>query len=95
MWWGEYIFGAVKKFRFVVVAGSKEEWSNEYAAKWRWQNNNETKYEVRTSDVFWRSLDIIEKNENAREGFEIEMRKPSQLEEFYKSRELDKHYTWY
>lgn len=89
------IFGAVKKFRFVVVAGSKEEWSKEYAIKWRWQNNNETKYEVRTSDVFWRSLDIIEKDENARECFEIEMRSPSQLEKFYKSRELDKHFYWY
>lgn len=37
------IFGAVKKFRYVLVAGESDEWKKEYAAKYRiYENNRDT-----------------------------------------------------
>jgi hypothetical protein len=53
------IFGAVSKFRFVLVVGDKESWSNEYAAKWRRDKNNSCNIEIRTYDVFNRALQYI------------------------------------
>ena len=77
------IFGCVMNFRFVVVAGSPEEWKSEHAIKWRWYNNNQNKYEVRTSEVFWRSLKIFE---DGIDGgmFSIEMKSSSELETYWR-----------
>ena len=55
------IFGAVVRFRFILVAGDKDQWATDYASKWRIDNNNETKIEIRSSDIFIRALKILEK----------------------------------
>ncbi|MCV6629998.1 MAG: DUF4263 domain-containing protein [Flavobacteriaceae bacterium] len=52
------IFGAVNKFRFILVAGKKEDWEKEDAAKWRAYHNKESKFEIRSSDVFHRPLKV-------------------------------------
>jgi hypothetical protein len=51
------IFGAVSRFRFVLVAGDKGSWADEYAARWRMHNNGTSEFEIRTTDVFLRALD--------------------------------------
>lgn len=50
------IFGAVAKFRYVLVAGDKKDWEEEAAMKYRSFHNNESKIEIRTTDVFFRAL---------------------------------------
>lgn len=50
------IFGAVAKFRFILVAGDKNEWDKEEAMKWRTYHNSTNDIEVRTTDVFKRAL---------------------------------------
>ena len=56
------IFGAVARFRYLLVAGDGQSWSTEAALKWRSHNNSTTNIEIRTSDVFLRAIQII-KNE--------------------------------
>jgi Domain of unknown function (DUF4263) len=50
------IFGAVAKFRFLLVAGDKNEWDKEDAMKWRIHHNSTSNIELRTTDVFDRAL---------------------------------------
>jgi len=53
------IFGAVAKFKFILVAGSKEQWNTEKAKKWRIHRHKKNRdFEIRSSDVFMRPLRI-------------------------------------
>jgi len=56
------IFGAVGRFRFILVGGKKESWETPYASKWRIDNNKDTNIEIRSSDIFLRALKILEKH---------------------------------
>lgn len=56
------IFGAVARFRFILVVGAKEDWEGEHASKWRIDNNKETNIEIRSSDIFIRALRILEEH---------------------------------
>jgi hypothetical protein len=56
------IFGAVGRFRFILVAGDKRDWANIDASKWRIDNNSETKIEIRSSDIFYRALKILQEH---------------------------------
>ena len=53
------IFGAVAKFRFVLVAGDKQSWSTEHAMKWRKHESEHSSIEIRTSNVFQRPFQYI------------------------------------
>lgn len=56
------IFGAVAKFRYILVIGNKEDWkASEDIVKWRLYNNLTDKIEIRTSDIFYRALDVLDK----------------------------------
>jgi hypothetical protein len=50
------IFGAVAKFRFLLVAGEKNDWDKEAAMKWRNYRNSKNNIELRTTEVFSRAL---------------------------------------
>jgi hypothetical protein len=63
------IFGAVARFRFLLVAGDSDIWSIEKAAKWRIDNNKETDIEIRSSNVFYRALKILETQPEELWGF--------------------------
>jgi len=54
------IFGAVGRFRFILVGGDKESWATDSASKWRIDNNTQTKIEIRSSDIFFRALTLLE-----------------------------------
>jgi len=56
------IFGAVAKFRYILVAGDKDSWATEEAMKWRSHNNETTDFEIRTTDVFIRAINEFKKN---------------------------------
>lgn len=56
------IFGAVGRFRFILVGGDKESWAQKIASKWRIDNNGETNIEIRSSDIFLRALKILEEH---------------------------------
>lgn len=56
------IFGAVGRFRFILVAGDKESWAQEIASKWRIDNNGDSDIEIRSSDIFLRALKILEEH---------------------------------
>lgn len=80
------IFGAVCRFRYILVAGCRKDWQNAYAAKWRIDNNNETNIEIRSSDIFYDAIDVLDQHpeefwsfaENPKTLF------PSELENYYK-----------
>lgn len=50
------IFGAVARFRYLLVAGDKKEWEKESAMRWRKHHNSTSDIELRTTDVFFRAL---------------------------------------
>lgn len=54
------IFGAVGRFRYIIVAGDKNSWTPEKASKWRMDNNKESEFEIRSSDIFNRAITILE-----------------------------------
>lgn len=64
------IFGAVAKFKYILVAGSKDDWSEEYAMKYRRQNNEESNITIRSSDIFFRALNILENSPEELFAFE-------------------------
>lgn len=55
------IFGAVSRFRYLLVGGELSEWQKENPAKWRIDHNRNEEIEIRSSDVFLRPLEILEK----------------------------------
>jgi hypothetical protein len=54
------VFGAVSRFRYLLVAGSGEDWSTPHARKWRKDFNLHENIEIRSSDIFIRALEVIE-----------------------------------
>ena len=53
------IFGAVAKFKFILVAGDGESWSGENAIKWRNHNNSTSNIKIRSTDIFTRAIQKI------------------------------------
>ncbi len=56
------IFGAVSRFRYILVVGTSELWQETTAAKWRSHYNKTNHIEIRSCGVFDRALDHIKKN---------------------------------
>ena len=54
------IFGAVAKFRFILVAGDKKSWETEEAIKWRNHHNSTSNIEIRTTEIFNRAIQKFE-----------------------------------
>jgi len=57
------IFGAVARFRYILVAGSTEDWSTTNALKWRKHHNSESKIEIRSTNVFYNALKLFRTHE--------------------------------
>lgn len=64
------LFKAVSRFRWILVAGSVKEWKLPYNAQWRADYNRNNKIEIRTSDVFYKSLDLSLQDPTMFEEFE-------------------------
>jgi Shedu protein SduA, C-terminal len=80
------IFGAVSRFRYILVAGDINEWEKENAAKWRLYENENFKLEIRSSNVFYKAIEIAKKDEVALIGFSAykHSMKFSELEKYWK-----------
>ena len=46
------IFGAVSRFRYILIGGLSEDWQTETAIKWRAYQNKEFNIEIRSIDSF-------------------------------------------
>lgn len=53
------IFGAVARFRYILIAGEIKDWLEPNAIKWRQDNNEDSDIEIRTMDIFTRALEIL------------------------------------
>lgn len=53
------IFGAVAKFKFILIAGEGQSWSHENAIKWRNHNNSTSNIVIRSTEVFNRAIQKI------------------------------------
>ncbi|HRD53818.1 MAG TPA: DUF4263 domain-containing protein [Flavobacteriales bacterium] len=79
------IFGAVKSFRYVLVAGSTETWNSEHASKWRADRNSEDEIEIRTNGIFSRAIKSYRMNPDAFWSYSANpnTRDPSTLEAYW------------
>ena len=65
------IFGAVSRFRWVLVAGDRDSWQqNKKAAQWRSYFNKEGNIEIRSLDFFYDAVDDYKKHKNHFWSFE-------------------------
>lgn len=80
------IFGAVSRFRFVIVAGSLAEWQKEKHAKWRVDNNKATDIKIHSFEIFRRPLEILKENPGLLWSFAEHPKSmpSSKLQEFWK-----------
>ena len=51
------IFGAVSRFRYVLVAGRRSDWQSKAAAQWRSYHNQSSIIEIHSTDVFYDAID--------------------------------------
>lgn len=81
------IFGAVAKFRYILVAGNISDWDSEQAILWRKHHNSTTNIEIRSSDVFYRAIELLEKSSSMLWSFdEHPITLPhNELEKFWKN----------
>lgn len=87
------IFGAVKSFRFILIAGSKEDWEDSNATRWRMDfNKTEPDIEIRSMDVFWRAIKSIQSDPH--EGWldNPKTLSPSSLKSFWEADSYIKHF---
>lgn len=52
------IFGAVSNFRFILIAGTSEEWQTENGQKWRNYHHNNSNIEIRSMQTFFNSIKV-------------------------------------
>ena len=71
------IFGAVARFRFILIVGDKESWETNFASG----------IEIRTSDVFWRALKVLEQHPEEFWSFAEHPKTmpPSELQKYWSS----------
>lgn len=81
------IFGAVARFRFILIVGDKESWETNVASKWRIHENKKRGIEIRTSDVFLRGLELLEAHPEEFWSFAEHPKTmpPSELETYWSS----------
>ena len=56
------IFGAVAKFRYILVAGSHQDWATEQASKWRVHHHTISDIEIKSMDTFLKSISAYKQN---------------------------------
>jgi hypothetical protein len=86
------IFGAVSKFRFILVAGNKNDWESENAILWRSYHNANSEIEIRSTDIFTRAIHKIKTNKEEFWCFDEypKTEKALNLENYWKNNEYMK-----
>ena len=80
------IFGAVSRFRWILVAGNREDWQESKASQWRVHANNTQNIEIRSTNIFYDALDLYTNHNEGFWNFEEhpESLKASALENFWR-----------
>ena len=83
----ERIFGAVARFKYILVAGDSESWTKDYAIRWRAHNNLNSKIEIRSTNVFFKALNLIKAKPKEFWSFEDNpvSLKQSQLKQYWET----------
>ena len=55
------IFGAVSRFRFILVAGRRRDWASKNASLWRTHYKKNSNIEIHSTDIFYDSVDHYSK----------------------------------
>ena len=81
------IFGAVARFKYILVTGDKTSWETEEGIKWRNQHNTQSKIIIRSSNIFLNAVEKILTEPHEFWSFELHpVAKPSTyLEEYWKN----------
>ncbi len=82
------IFGAVSKFRYVLVVGRRNKWQKREAAQWRVHHNKYSSIEIHSMDIFYDALNLYE---NHSDGFWSFEENPKSLA----SKELEGNWSQY
>lgn len=79
------IFGAVAKFRYILVVGDTKEWNIEKNSLWRMEQHKRDEIEIRSSDVFLKALKYLEEDPSQFWSFAEKpfTKKSSELEDFW------------
>lgn len=64
------IFGAVAKFRYILVAGSHQDWATEQASRWRVHHHSISEIEIKSMDTFLKSIAAYKQNPQDMWSFE-------------------------
>ena len=80
------IFGAVSRFKYILVAGNIKDWKTESAIQWRKHHNKESKIEIRSSNIFYKALNLFNEHEEEFWSFKENpvSLKHSELEKYWK-----------
>jgi len=82
------IFGVVARFRYVLVAGRRNDWQSKEAAIWRSHHNETSKIEIHSTDVLY---DAVEHYTQSEEHFWSFKEHPTSLP----SKELEANWSGY
>ena len=79
------IFGAVAKFRYILIAGMPDDWQERKAMGWSADNNRTSEIEVRSFGTFDRSLAVLRQSPSEMWAFEREpvSLSPSRLQGYW------------
>lgn len=90
------IFGAVNKFRYVLVIGEKEEWAYRNASLWR-AHENKNDIEIRSMDIFDRALERYENNSEHFWSFEENPKvlNSTELQNYWENNQYIMHWREY
>lgn len=81
------IFGAVSRFRWILVAGNRDSWQESKAFEWRSHANKTQNIEIRSTNIFYDALQLYTNHSEGFWSFEDnpESLKASTLEDFWKN----------
>ncbi len=81
------VFGAVAKFRYVLIAGKAEDWSKEKAMDWRADHRRTSNIEIRSFGAFDKALDVMRNSPDELWAFEQKPKSlpPSKLKSYWKN----------
>lgn len=83
------IFGAVSRFRWILVAGNRNDWNELKASKWRSHFNSNQNIEIRSTKIFYEALGLYTRCSDNFWSFEEhpESLGASALEDFWRNYE--------
>lgn len=64
------IFGAVAKFRYILIGGRRSDWQVKEAAQWRTFHNQTNNIEIHSADIFYDAISLYKEHSDVFWSFE-------------------------